>query len=81
MDAVIAKPAAPSGQKTIGYILLGVGLLCAALALVLNLALLIPAAYFLICDTAGNPAARAALVWRCKPGERDQPDRLPVGVF
>ena len=35
--------------KTIGYILLGVGLLCAALALVLNLALLIPAAYFLIC--------------------------------
>ena len=49
VDAVIAKPAAPSGQKTIGYILLGVGLLCAALALVLNLALLIPAAYFLIC--------------------------------
>lgn len=49
VDAVIAKPAAPSGQKTIGYILLGVGLLCAVLALVLNLALLIPAAYFLIC--------------------------------
>ena len=49
VDAVIAKPAAPSGQKTIGYILLGVGLLCAALALVLNLALLIPAVYFLIC--------------------------------
>ena len=36
VDAVIAKPAAPSGQKTIGYILLGVGLLCAALALELN---------------------------------------------
>lgn len=51
VDAIIAKPVAPSGQKTIGYILLGVGLLC------------------------------AALVWRCKPGERDQPDRLPVGVF
>ena len=34
VDAVIAKPAAPSGQKTIGYILLGVGLLCAVLALV-----------------------------------------------
>lgn len=33
VDAVIAKPAAPSGQKTIGYILLGVGLLCAVLAL------------------------------------------------
>lgn len=49
VDAVIAKPAAPSGQKTIGYILLGVGLLCAVLALVLNLALLIPAVYFLIC--------------------------------
>ena len=49
VDAIIAKPVAPSGQKTIGYILLGVGLLCAALALVLNLALLIPAAYFLIC--------------------------------
>ena len=49
MDAVIAKPTAPGGQKTIGYILLGVGLLCAALALVLNLALLIPAAYFLLC--------------------------------
>ena len=95
VDAVIAKPAAPSGQKTIGYILLGVGLLCAALALVLNLALLIPAAYFLICavlcltlrryadrrDAAGNPAACAALVWRRKPRERDQPDRLPVGVF
>lgn len=99
VDAVIAKPAAPSGQKTIGYILLGVGLLCAALALVLNLALLIPAVYFLICavlcltlrryagriinrrDAAGNPAARAALVWRCKTGERDQPDCLPVGVF
>ena len=33
VDAVIAKPAAPSGQKTVGYILLGVGLLCAVLAL------------------------------------------------
>lgn len=49
-DAIIAKPAAPNGQKTIGYILLGVGLLCAVLALVLNLALLIPAAYFLVCS-------------------------------
>lgn len=49
VDAIIAKPAAPSGQKTIGYILLGVGLLCAVLALFLNWALLIPAAYFLIC--------------------------------
>ena len=39
VDAVIAKPAAPSGQKTIGYILLGVGLLCAVLALFLNWAL------------------------------------------
>mgnify|MGYP000795544221 CR=1 FL=1 len=49
VDAVIAKPAAPSGQKTIGYILLGVGLLCAVLALFLNWALLIPAGYLLIC--------------------------------
>lgn len=50
VDAIIAKPTAPNGQKAIGYILLGVGLLCAALALVLNLALLIPAAYFLVCS-------------------------------
>lgn len=50
VDTVTTKPAAPNGQKPIGYILLGVGLLCAALALVLNLALLIPAAYFLICS-------------------------------
>ncbi len=49
VDAIIAKPAAPSGQKTIGYILLGVGLLCAVLALFLNWALLIPAGYLLIC--------------------------------
>ena len=49
VDAVIAKPAAPNGQKTIGYILLGVGLLCAVLALFLNWALLIPAGYLLIC--------------------------------
>ena len=49
VDAVIAKPAAPSGQKTVGYILLGVGLLCAVLALFLNWALLIPAGYLLIC--------------------------------
>ena len=49
VDAVIAKPAAPSGQKTIGYILLGVGLLCAVLAMFLNWALLIPAGYLLIC--------------------------------
>lgn len=49
VDAVIAKPVAPSGQKTIGYILLGVGLLCAVLALFLNWALLIPAGYLLIC--------------------------------
>lgn len=39
VDAVIAKPAAPSGQKTIGYILLGVGLLCAVLVLYVVLAL------------------------------------------
>lgn len=44
-----AEKPASGGQKTVGYILLGVGLLCAVLALVLNLALLIPAAYFLIC--------------------------------
>lgn len=50
VDTVTTKPTAPNGQKAIGYILLGVGLLCAALALVLNLALLIPAAYFLICS-------------------------------
>ena len=43
VDAVIAKPAAPSGQKTIGY------MLCAVLALFLNWALLIPAGYLLIC--------------------------------
>lgn len=49
VDAIIAKPAAPSGQKTIGYILLGVGLLCAVLAMFLNWALLIPAGYLLIC--------------------------------
>lgn len=49
VDAVIVKPAAPSGQKTVGYILLGVGLLCAVLALFLNWALLIPAGYLLIC--------------------------------
>lgn len=49
VDAIIAKPVAPSGQKTIGYILLGVGLLCAVLALFLNWALLIPAGYLLIC--------------------------------
>ena len=40
VDAVIAKPAAPSGQKTIGYILLGVGLLCAVLALFLSYTML-----------------------------------------
>ena len=44
-----AEKPASGGQKTIGYILLGVGLLCAVLALVLNLALLIPAGYLLIC--------------------------------
>lgn len=42
------KPAS-GGQKTVGYILLGVGLLCAVLALFLNWALLIPAGYLLIC--------------------------------
>ena len=46
-----AAEKAPSsgGQKTVGYILLGVGLLCAVLALFLNWALLIPAGYLLIC--------------------------------
>ena len=43
------KAPSPSGQKTVGYILLGVGLLCAVLALFLNWALLIPAGYLLIC--------------------------------
>ena len=46
--AAAEKPA-PGGQKTVGYILLGVGLLCAVLALFLNWALLIPAGYLLIC--------------------------------
>lgn len=46
-----AAEKAPSsgGQKTVGYILLGVGLLCAVLAMFLNWALLIPAGYLLIC--------------------------------
>ena len=43
------KAPSSSGQKTVGYILLGVGLLCAVLALFLNWALLIPAGYLLIC--------------------------------
>ena len=50
--AAAEKPAekpASGGQKTAGYILLGVGLLCAVLALFLNWALLIPAGYLLIC--------------------------------
>lgn len=50
--AAAEKPAeklASGGQKTVGYILLGVGLLCAVLALFLNWALLIPAGYLLIC--------------------------------
>lgn len=46
--AAAEKPAS-GGQKTVGYILLGVGLLCAVLALFLNWALLIPAGYLLIC--------------------------------
>ena len=46
--AAAEKPAS-DGQKTVGYILLGVGLLCAVLALFLNWALLIPAGYLLIC--------------------------------
>ena len=44
-----AEKSASGGQKTVGYILLGVGLLCAVLALFLNWALLIPAGYLLIC--------------------------------
>ena len=50
--AAAEKPAekpASGGQKTVGYILLGVGLLCAVLAMFLNWALLIPAGYLLIC--------------------------------
>lgn len=50
--ATAEKPtekSASGGQKTVGYILLGVGLLCAVLALFLNWALLIPAGYLLIC--------------------------------
>ncbi len=50
--AAAEKPAekpASGGQKTVGYILLGVGLLCAVLALFLNWVLLIPAGYLLIC--------------------------------
>ena len=50
--AAAEKPAekpASDGQKTVGYILLGVGLLCAVLAMFLNWALLIPAGYLLIC--------------------------------
>lgn len=46
--AAAEKPAS-GGQKTVGYILLGVGLLCAVLALFLNWSLLIPAGYLLIC--------------------------------
>ena len=46
--AAAEKPAS-GGQKTVGYILLGVGLLCAVLALFVNWALLIPAGYLLIC--------------------------------
>lgn len=46
--AAAEKPAS-GGQKTVGYILLGVGLLCAVLALFLNWVLLIPAGYLLIC--------------------------------
>ena len=46
--AAAEKPAS-GGQKTVGYILLGVGLLCAVLALFLSWALLIPAGYLLIC--------------------------------
>ena len=44
-----AKPAPSSAQRTVGYILLGCGILCAVLALVLGLVLLIPAAYLLLC--------------------------------
>lgn len=47
-EAPPAKPAA-GGQKTVGYILLGCGILCAALALVLSPVLLVPAAYLLLC--------------------------------
>ena len=48
-EAAAEKAASSAGQKTVGYILLGVGLLCAVLALFLNWALLIPAGYLLIC--------------------------------
>ena len=44
-----AKPAPSSAQRTVGYILLGCGILCAVLALVLGLVLLVPAAYLLLC--------------------------------
>ena len=43
------NPTRSSTQRTVGYILLGCGILCAALSLVLSLALLIPAAYLLLC--------------------------------
>lgn len=39
----------PAGRKPLGISCLGVGLLCAVLALFLNWALLIPAGYLLIC--------------------------------
>lgn len=42
------RPAA-QGQRTVGYVLLGVGLLAAVMGLVFNLAVLIPAAYLLLC--------------------------------
>ena len=48
-EAAAERAASSAGQKTVGYILLGVGLLCAVLALFLNWALLIPAGYLLIC--------------------------------
>ena len=51
--AAVESPGAPAprpaakGQRTVGYVLLGVGLLAAVLGLVFNLAVLIPAAYLL----------------------------------
>ena len=46
--APVPRPAA-QGQRTVGYVLLGVGLLAAVLGLVFNPAVLIPAAYLLLC--------------------------------
>lgn len=73
-----AKPAPSSAQRTVGYILLGCGILCAALSLVLSLALLIPAAYLLLCAVlcltlrryAGRVIAGGTLLLVLLPVER-----------